>query len=78
MSSIHDDDFVRVRKGVTPHSGRRLRVSGWGDDKRFVNLRVPRASGSHNVLVYDADEVERIKRVRDRYTRYGGARYAPR
>ena len=70
MSTIHDDDFVRVRKGVTPHSGRRLRVSSWADDKRFVNLGVPTDTLSDNILVYDADEVERIKRVRDRYARY--------
>jgi hypothetical protein len=70
MSTIHDDDFVRVRKGVTPHSGRRLRVSSWADDKRFVNLRVPTDFYRDNILQYDADEVERIKRVRDRYTRY--------
>ena len=70
MSTIHDDDFVRVRKGVTPHSGRRLRVGRWADDKRFVNLRVPTDFYRDNILQYDADEVERIKRVRDRYTRY--------
>ena len=70
MSTIHDDDFVRVRKGVTPHSGRRLRVRSWADDKRFVNLRVPTDFSRDNILQYDADEVERIKRVRDRYTRY--------
>jgi len=70
MSTIHDDDFVRVKKGVTPHSGRRLRVATWDDGKRFVNLRVPTATLSDNILVYDADEVERIKRVRDRYARY--------
>ena len=69
MSTIHDDDFVRVRKGVTPHSGRRLRVATWDDGKRFVNLRVPTATLSDNILVYDADEVERIKRVRDRHGR---------
>ena len=71
-SSIHNDGFVRVRRGVEPYGGRRLRVEGWGDGKRFVHLRVPRASGSHrdyNVLGYDADEVERIKRVRDRVVR---------
>ena len=31
------------------------------DGKRFVNLRVPTATLSDNILVYDADEVERIK-----------------
>ena len=69
MSTIHDDDFVRVRKGVTPHSGRRLRVHSWGDDRRQVNLAVPTAFSYENVLGYDVEEVERIKRVRDRYAR---------
>ena len=70
MGTIHDDDFVRVRKGVTPHSGRRLRVHSWGAGKIYVNLGVPTDTLSDNILVYDADEVERIKRVRDRYARY--------
>ena len=69
MSTIHDDDFVRVRTGVTPHGGRRLRVASWGDDRRQVNLAVPTAFSSENVLGYDVEEVERIKRVRDRYAR---------
>jgi hypothetical protein len=71
MSNIRDDDFVRVKKGVTPHSGRRLRVASWGGrgDKEIVNLRVPTDFSYENILVYDADEVERIKRVRDRVKR---------
>jgi len=69
MSSIHDDDFVRVKKGVTPHSGRRLRVHSWSAGKRHVNLSVPTDFSYENVLAYDADEVERIKRVRDRSAR---------
>ena len=66
---IRDDDFVRVKKGVTPHSGRRLRVAGWSDDARYVNLCIPTEFSYDNILVYDADEVERIKRVRDRRER---------
>jgi len=66
IRSIYDDDFVRVKKGVTPYSGRRLRVSRWGDDKRYVSLRVPTRTLSDNILIYGREEVERIKRIRDR------------